>query len=195
MKRLFLSACLCLSVAVAPNALAQDDFSDFSMKGVGNDIDPFAMSCRQYAALNPETRNLVTAYLEGYSAEGSSTVFVPGAVKNFEAGILASCAKSPAKPLDDVLDIVQYDVPEGGSELRCSDLNGFSNRNDVVRAMLWTQGYLESELAENEEADQNQGVHLDTFREDVAAVLDQCRNSSSDPTLIDVTRKILMGEE
>ena len=196
MNRLFLSACLGLSVALAAsNAAALDDFSAFSMKGVGNDIDPFDLSCRQYAALNADTRRLITAYLEGYSAEGSSTVFVPAAVSNFEAGIVAACAKSPAKPLDDVLERVQYDVPEGGSELRCSDLEGMASQNDVARTLLWTQGYLESELAENEEADQDQSIHLDTFREDVGAVLDICKNGSSDAKLIDVMRKVIMGEE
>lgn len=62
---------------------------------------------------------LVTAFLEGYAAEGSSTVFVPEAVKNFESGIMVVCAKNPGKTLDGILEEVQYDVPEGGSEPRC----------------------------------------------------------------------------
>ena len=194
MNRLFLSACLAMSLTLAAsNAMALVDFSDFSMKGVNNDLDPFSLPCRQYASLNPETRHLVTAYLEGYSAEGSSTVFVPQAVANFEAGILAACSKNPGKKLDDVLEQVQYDVPEGGSELHCSDLENYSNKNDVARVLLWTQGYLESEIAENEAADQTQSIHLDTFREDAASVLDLC--TRSDGKLIDVMRKVVLGED
>ena len=121
MKRFFTFACLGVAgvMMMASNALALDDFSTFTMKGVGNDVDPFELSCKQYNGLDAGTRRLVTAFLEGYAAEGSSTVFVPEAVKNFESGIMAVCAKNPGKALDGILEEVQYDVPEGGSEPRC----------------------------------------------------------------------------
>ena len=67
--------------------------------------------------------------------------------------------------------------------------------DDLAQLLLWTQGYLESELSENEEADQDQAIHLDTFREDVAEVLAQCKAGGSDANLIDVMRKVIMGEE
>ena len=186
----YLGACMMTS-----NALALDDFSTFTMKGVGNDVDPFELSCKQYNGLDAGTRRLVTAFLEGYAAEGSSTVFVPGAVKNFESGIMAVCAKNPGKALDGILEEVQYDVPDGGSEPRCSDLDGMTKTEDLAQLLLWTQGYLESELSENEEADQDQAIHQDTFREDVAEVLAQCKAGGSDAKLIDVMRKVIMGEE
>ena len=83
MKRFFTFACLGVAgvMMMASNALALDDFSTFTMKGVGNDVDPFELSCKQYNGLDAGTRRLVTAFLEGYAAEGSSTVFVPEAVK------------------------------------------------------------------------------------------------------------------
>ena len=175
MKRFFTFACLGVAgvMMMTSNALALDDFSTFTMKGVGNDVDPFELSCKQYNGLDAGTRRLVTAFLEGYAAEGSSTVFVPGAVKNFESGIMAVCAKNPGKALDGILEEVQYDVPDGGSEPRCSDLDGMTKTEDLAQLLLWTQGYLESELSENEEADQDQAIHQDTFREDVAEVLAQ----------------------
>ena len=197
MNRFFTSACLCAAgvIVMTSNALALDTFSTFTLKGVGNDVDPFALSCKQYTGLEAGTRRLVMAFLEGYAAEGSSTVFVPGAVKNFENGILGVCAKNPGKTLDDILEDVQYDVPEGGTELRCSDLGGTAKADDLAQLLLWTQGYLESELSENEEADQDQSIHQDTFREDAAEVLAQCKNGGSDAKLIDVMRKVVMGEE
>ena len=66
---------------------------------------------------------------------------------------------------------------------------------DLAQLLLWTQGYLESELSENEEADQDQAIHQDMFREDVAEVLAQCKGGGSDAKLIDVMRKVIMGEE
>ena len=197
MKRFFTFACLGVAgvMMMASNALALDDFSTFTMKGVGNDVDPFELSCKQYNGLDAGTRRLVTAFLEGYAAEGSSTVFVPEAVKNFESGIMAVCAKNPGKTLDGILEEVQYDVPEGGSEPRCSDLDGMTETKDLAQLLLWTQGYLESELSENEEADQDQAIHQDMFREDVAEVLAQCKGGGSDAKLIDVMRKVIMGEE
>ena len=181
MKRFFTFACLGVAgVMMTSNALALDDFSTFTMKGVGNDVDPFELSCKQYNGLDAGTRRLVTAFLEGYAAEGSSTVFVPEAVKNFESGIMAVCAKNPGKALDGILEEVQYDVPEGGSEPRCSDLDGMTETEDLAQLLLWTQGYLESELSENEEADQDQAIHQDMFREDVAEVLAQCKGGGSD---------------
>ena len=85
MKRFFTFACLGVAgvMMMASNALALDDFSTFTMKGVGNDVDPFELSCKQYNGLDAGTRRLVTAFFEGYAAEGSSTVFVPEAVKKF----------------------------------------------------------------------------------------------------------------
>jgi hypothetical protein len=197
MKRFFTFACLGVAgvMMMASNALALDDFSTFTMKGVGNDVDPFELSCKQYNGLDAGTRRLVTAFLEGYAAEGASTVFVPEAVKNFESGIMAVCAKNPGKTLDGILEEVQYDVPEGGSEPRCSDLDGMTETEDLAQLLLWTQGYLESELSENEEADQDQAIHQDMFREDVAEVLAQCKGGGSDAKLIDVMRKVIMGEE
>ena len=105
------------------------------------------------------------------------------------------CAKNPGKTLDGILEEVQYDVPEGGSEPRCSDLDGMTETEDLAQLLLWTQGYLESELSENEEADQDQAIHQDMFREDVAEVLAQCKGGGSDAKLIDVMRKVIMGEE
>ena len=197
MKRFFTFACLGVAgvMMMASNAQALDDFSTFTMKGVGNDVDPFELSCKQYNGLDAGTRRLVTAFLEGYAAEGSSTVFVPEAVKNFESGIMAVCAKNPGKSLDGILEEVQYDVPEGGSEPRCSDLDGMTETEDLAQLLLWAQGYLESELSENEEADQDQAIHQDMFREDVAEVLAQCKGGGSDAKLIDVMRKVIMGEE
>ena len=90
-------------------------FQHLYHEGVGNDVDPFELSCKQYNGLDAGTRRLVTAFLEGYAAEGSSTVFVPGAVKNFESGIMAVCAKNPGKALDGILEEVQYDVPKVGA--------------------------------------------------------------------------------
>lgn len=197
MNRFFASACMGAVgvMMMTSNALAVDNFSTFTLKGVGNDVDPFELSCKQYTGMEAGTRRLVTAFLEGYAAEGSSTVFVPGAVKNFENGILAVCAKNPGKTLDDILEEVQYDVPEGGSELRCSDLDGMTKPDDLAQLLLWTQGYLESELSENEEADQDQSIHQDTFREDMAEVIAQCKSGGSDAKLIDVMRKVVMGQE
>ena len=98
MKRFFTFACLGVAgVMMSSNALALDDFSTFTMKGVGNDVDPSELSCKQYNGLDAGTRRLVTAFLEGYAAEGSSTVFVPEAVKNFESGIMPSAPRTPAK--------------------------------------------------------------------------------------------------
>lgn len=108
---------------------------------------------------------------------------------------MAVCAKNPGKALDGILEEVQYDVPEGGSEPRCSDLDGMTETEDLAQLLLWTQGYLESELSENEEADQDQAIHQDMFREDVAEVLAQCKGGGSDAKLIDVMRKVIMGEE
>ncbi len=197
MNRFFTFACMGVAgvMMMTPNALALDDLSTFALKGVGNDVDPFELSCKQYNGLDAGTRRLVTAFLEGYAAEGSSTVFVPGAVKNFEGGIQLVCAKNPDKSLDEILEEVQYDVPEGGNELRCSDLDGVTKPDELAQLLLWTQGYLESELSENEEADQDQAIHQDTFKEDAAEVLAQCKNGGSDAKLIDVMRKVIMGEE
>lgn len=197
MNRFFTSVCVGVVgvMMMTSNASALDNFSTFTLKGVSNDVDPFDLSCKQYTGMEAGTRRLVTAFLEGYAAEGSSTVFVPGAVKNFENGILTVCAKNPGKTLDDILEEVQYDVPEGGSELRCSDLDGMTKTADLAEVLLWTQGYLESELSENEEADQDQSIHQDTFREDAVEVLAQCKNGGSDAKLIDVMRKVFMGEE
>lgn len=85
MKRFFTFACLGVAgvMMMASNALALDDFSTFTMKGVGNDVDPFELSCKQYNGLDAGTRRLVTAFLEGYAAEGSSTVFSPGGRQKF----------------------------------------------------------------------------------------------------------------
>lgn len=132
--------------------------------------------------------------LEGYAAEGSSTVFVPGAVKNFESGIMAVCAKNPGKALDGILEEVQYDVPDGGSEPRCSDLDGMTKTEDLAQLLLWTQGYLESELSENEEADQDRHP---------SGYVPGRRGRSARPVqgrrvrrqTIDVMRKVIMGEE
>ena len=38
-------------------------------------------------------------------------------------------------------------------------------------------------------------IHQDMFREDVAEVLAQCKGGGSDAKLIDVMRKVIMGEE
>ena len=85
MKRFFTFACLGVAgvMMMASNALALDDFSTFTMKGVGNDVDPFELSCKQYNGLDAGTRRLVTAFLEGYAAEGASTVFVPEGRQKF----------------------------------------------------------------------------------------------------------------
>ena len=60
MKRFFTFACLGVAgVMMTSNALALDDFSTFTMKGVGNDVDPFELSCKQYNGLDAGTRRLV----------------------------------------------------------------------------------------------------------------------------------------
>jgi len=144
MKRFFTFACLGVAgvMMMASNALALDDFSTFTMKGVGNDVDPFELSCKQYNGLDAGTRRLVTAFLEGYAAEGSSTVFVPEAVKNFESGIMVVCAKNPGKTLDGILEEVQYDVPEGGSEPRCSDRKLKTSRSCCCgRRGIWSPSF------------------------------------------------------
>ena len=58
MKRFFTFACLGVAgvMMMASNALALDDFSTFTMKGVGNDVDPFELSCKQYNGLDAGTR-------------------------------------------------------------------------------------------------------------------------------------------
>ena len=43
--------------------------------------------------------------------------------------------------------------------------------------------------------DRDQAIHQDMFREDVAEVLAQCKGGGSDAKLIDVMRKVIMGEE
>lgn len=65
MKRFFTFACLGVAgvMMMASNALSLDDFSTFTMKGVGNDVDPFELSCKQYNGLDAGTRRLVTAFL------------------------------------------------------------------------------------------------------------------------------------
>ena len=118
----------------------------------------------------------------------------PGGRQKFRERHHAVCAKNPGKTLDGILEEVQYDVPEGGSEPRCSDLDGMTETEDLAQLLLWTQGYLESELSENEEAI-DQAIHQDMFREDVAEVLAQCKGGGSDAKLIDVMRKVIMGEE
>ena len=180
-------------MVTATNAPALDDFSAFTMKGVGNDVDPFELTCKQYAGLDAGTRRLLTSYLEGYAAEGSSTAYAEGAVRNFEAGILAACAKAPDSPLDELLENVQYDVPEGGAEPGCSALLKTSAPEEAAKLLLWTQGYLESELAENTETDFDQAIHQDTFREDAAAVLEQCK-ADNEGKLIEVMRTLMMGD-
>lgn len=58
MKRFFTFACLGVAgvMMMTSNALALDDFSTFTMKGVGNDVDPFELSCKQYNGLDAGTR-------------------------------------------------------------------------------------------------------------------------------------------
>ena len=180
-------------LTTATGASALDDFSAFTLKGVGSDVDPFELSCKQYAGLDAGTRHFLTSYLEGYASEGSTTVYTAVAVKNFEDGILAACAKAPdGSPIDDLLENVEYNAPEGGNELKCSALLA-SGPGEGAKMLLWTQGYLQSELAEDAEEDFDQAVHLDTFRKDAAAVLKQC-GAGSDGKLIDIMRGIMTSK-
>ena len=82
---------------MASNALALDDFSTFTMKGVGNDVDPFELSCKQYNGLDAGTRRLVTAFLEATPRRGQARYSSRRPSKISRAASWPSAPRTPAK--------------------------------------------------------------------------------------------------
>ena len=74
---------------------------------------------------------------------------------------MAVCAKNPGKSLDGILEEVQYDVPEGGSEPRCSDLDGMTETEarDSFESLVPEQAEYMKECT---------GEYPDWYDEDVA---------------------------
>ena len=118
MKRFFTFACLGVAgVMMTSNALALDDFSTFYHEGLGNDVDPFELSCKQYNGLGRGARGGLLRLPRRPSRGGVKHGIRPGGRRKISrAAVSAVCAKNPGKALDGFLEEVQYDVPEGGSE-------------------------------------------------------------------------------